>query len=121
MIKFALILLVLLLDYLVYRYGKRLSFQQKTVKIKGRSLKKTFAEKRAQLQEKTKQLEKEIQEEEDDFDDFIDKETFNFLLIGIIATFLFLLIGLFTGNPLYFYLIIFLITTLVYVYYSKMQ
>ncbi|MCS4239208.1 hypothetical protein [Myroides odoratus] len=122
MIKFIFLLLVLLLDYLSYRYGKsQIAMQRKSIKFKRRSLQKTWSEKRAQLEEKTKQLEREIKEEEDDFDDFIDKDTFNFLLAGAIATLLFLIVGLFTGNPLYFYLIIFLITTLVYVYYTKIQ
>lgn len=122
MIKFIFLLLVLLLDYLSYRYGKsQIAMQRKSIKFKRRSLQKTWSEKRAQLEEKTKQLEREIKEEEDDFDDFIDKDTFNFLLAGAIATLLFLVVGLFTGNPLYFYLIIFLITTLVYVYYTKIQ
>ena len=122
MIKFVFLLLVLVLDYLSYRYGKsQLAMRRKTIKVKRRSLQKTWAEKRAQLEEKTKQLEREIKEEEDDFDDLIDKDTFNFLLAGAIATLLFLIVGLFTGNPLYFYLIIFLITTLVYVYYTKIQ
>ncbi len=114
-------MLVLLLDYLGYRYGKsRLTMRRKTVKFKGKSLQKTWSEKRALIEEKTKKLEREMKEE-DEFDDLIDKETFNFLLAGAIATLLFLIIGLFTGNPLYFYLIVFLITTLVYVYYSKLQ
>lgn len=122
MIKFVFLLLVLLLDYLSYRYGKsQIAMQRKSIKVKRRSFQKSWSEKRAQLEEKTKQLEREIKEEEDDFDDFIDKDTFNFLLAGAIATLLFLVVGLFTGNPLYFYLIIFLITTLVYVYYTKIQ
>lgn len=122
MIKLILIVLVLLVDYLGYRYGRaQLSVQHKAIRTKGKSLQKTWSEKKAQLEEKTKQLEREIKEEEDDFDDLIDKDTFNFLLAGAIATLLFLIVGLFTGNPLYFYLIIFLITTLVYVYYSKLQ
>lgn len=122
MIKIALLLLVLLLDYLGYRYAQScLSSQGQSKQIRSRALRKTWVKKKAKLQEKTQQLEKEMKEEEDEFDDIIDKETFNFLLIGAIATVLFLLVGLFTGNPLYFYLLIFLITTLVYVYYSKMQ
>lgn len=122
MIKIALLLLVLLLDYLGYRFGRSyLSSQGKTKKTSGPTFRKTWAEKKAKLQEKTQQLEKERKEEEDEFDDIIDKETFNFLLIGATATVLFLIVGLFTGNPLYFYLLIFLITTLVYVYYSKLQ
>ncbi|MGG5506109.1 MULTISPECIES: hypothetical protein [unclassified Myroides] len=122
MIKFVFLLLVLLLDYLGYRYGKsQLSARTKAKKTKNQSLKRTWVEKKAQLQERTQQLEKEMREEEDEFDDFIDKETFNFLLIGAVATFLFLIIGMFTGNPLYFYLLIFLITTLVYLFYNKMQ
>lgn len=122
MIKVILIVLVLLVDYLGYRYGRaQLSVQRKAVTSKGKSLQKNWSEKKAQLEEKTKRLEREIKEEEDDFDDLIDKDTFNFLLAGAIATLLFLIVGLFTGNPLYFYLIIFLITTLVYVYYSKLQ
>lgn len=122
MIKIALLLLVLLLDYLGYRYVQScLSSQGQSKQIRSRALRKTWAEKKAKLQEKTQQLEKEMKEEEEEFDDIIDKETFNFLLIGATATVLFLLVGFFTGNPLYFYLLIFLITTLVYVYYSKMQ
>lgn len=122
MIKVALLLLVLLLDYLGYRYGHSyLSSQGKAKQIRSSALQKTWAEKKAKLQEKTQQLEKEMKEEEEDFDDLIDKETFNFLLIGAVATVLFLVVGLFTGNPLYFYLLIFLITTLVYIYYSKLQ
>ncbi|MBB1150420.1 hypothetical protein H4K35_09850 [Myroides sp. NP-2] len=122
MIKVALLLLVLLLDYLGYRYGHSyLSSQGKAKQIRSNALQKTWAEKKAKLQEKTQQLEKEMKEEEEDFDDLIDKETFNFLLIGAVATVLFLVVGLFTGNPLYFYLLIFLITTLVYIYYSKLQ
>ena len=123
MIKIALLLLVLLLDYLGYRYGKsQLAVQQEVRKLKGKSMKKTWAEKKAQLQERTQQLEREMkEEEEEDLDDFIDKESFNFLLIGLVATFLFLIIGMFTGNPLYFYLLIFLITTLVYLFHNKVQ
>jgi len=122
MIKVVLLLLVLLLDYVGYRYAKsRLSTQKDALTRRKEALKKTLAQKRARLEAKTKELEKELKEEEDELDDFIDKETFNFLLLGLVATFLFLLIGLFTGNGLYFYLLIFLITTLVYVYYSKMQ
>lgn len=122
MIKIVLILLVLLVDYLGYRYGKsRLAMSSRKLQVHRKSLQKTWTEKRAQLEEKTKQLERELKEEEDEFDDLIDKETFNFLLAGAIATLLFLIVGLFTGNPLYFYLIIFLITTLVYVYYTKIQ
>lgn|GEM_PF-4004509 len=122
MIKLILILLVLLIDYLGYRYGRAQLFLQHSVgTTKGKSIQNTWSKKKAQFEEKAKQLEREIKEEEDDFDDLIDKDTFNFLLAGAIATLLFLLVGLFTGNPLYFYLIIFLITTLVYVYYSKLQ
>lgn len=122
MIKFALILLVLLLDYLGYRYGKsRLCKRKQALLIRRKSIHTAWAKKKKQLQEKTKQLEKEIKEEEEEWDDLLDKETTNFLLLGAVATLLFLLVGLFTGNPLYFYLTVFLITTLVYVYYSKLQ
>ncbi len=54
-------------------------------------------------------------EDWDDIDDLVDKEEFDFLLIGIIATVLFLLVGFFTGNTIYFYLMIFIISAIVYI------
>lgn len=79
---------------------------------------KQFDSKEEYLQYKREKekLREEAEEEEWD-DDFIDKESFNFLFIGAIATILFLVFGLFTGNAFYLILVVFIITAALYLYY----
>ncbi|MTH29317.1 hypothetical protein GJV77_05200 [Myroides pelagicus] len=60
--------------------------------------------------------EKELEEEEWE-DELMDKESFNFLFLGFIATLLFLIVGLFTGNDLYWNMILFLITAFLFLHY----
>lgn len=63
--------------------------------------------------------EEELRELEEEWDDeLIDKKSFNFLFIGAVATILFLIFGLFTGNSFYFVLILFVITAVIYLYFS---
>ncbi|KUF39365.1 hypothetical protein HX017_01515 [Myroides marinus] len=78
---------------------------------------KSFDTKEEYLQYK-REKEKALQEEEEEWDDdFIDKQSFNFLFAGAVATILFLVFGLFTGNSFYFILMIFIITAVLYLYF----
>lgn len=78
---------------------------------------KSFDTKEEYLQYK-KEKEKMLQDEEEEWDDdLIDKDSFDFLFIGAVATILFLVFGLFTGNSFYLMLVVFIITAVLYIYY----
>jgi len=78
---------------------------------------KRFNTKEEYLQYKREQEEMLREEEEEWDDDLIDKKSFDFLFIGVVATVLFLACGLFTGNPFYFVLMIFVITAILFLHY----
>ena len=63
-----------------------------------------------------KALEKEIEEEEA-ISDQEDNDAVDFLFIGGIGTILFVFFGLFTGELIYYFLVLFIITAVVFVYY----
>ncbi|MTG98133.1 MULTISPECIES: hypothetical protein [Myroides] len=70
------------------------------------------------LEYKKEKEEEDFLEDDEEWDDeLIDKKSFNFLFVGAIATILFLFFGLFTGNTIYFILILFVITAILYLYY----
>lgn len=81
-----------------------------------------YYEEREKVLKKEKEEEREaeplLEEEEEEWDDdFIDKKSFDFLFLGAVATILFLICGLFTGNSFYFILVLFIITTMLYLYF----
>lgn len=78
---------------------------------------KRFDSKEEYLQYKREKEKLREEEEEEWDDDFIDKESFDFLFIGAVATILFLVFGLFTGNTFYLILVVFIITAALYLYY----
>jgi hypothetical protein len=76
---------------------------------------KTFKNKDEYLKYKEEQefLEKDLEE---GLEKFIDKNTYKFIVAGLIATVLFLVFGLFKDNILYLYILVFLITAVLFVF-----
>ncbi len=108
--------ILLCIDYAVIRNAENISIASISYATK-KDLSQINADHFKSNEEKQDDFFSTNEDEEDDwdeFDDLIDKEEFNFLLIGVIATVLFLLFGFFTGNAMYFYLMIFIISAAVY-------
>ncbi len=78
---------------------------------------KSFKSSEEYLEYKRKEKELLKEEEEEWDDELIDKKSFDFLFIGAVATILFLIFGLFTGNPFYFIVILFVITAALFLHY----
>lgn len=73
----------------------------------------------AYIDKKNKELDKREQDlEQDSMDDFIDSKSFNFIVVGAVATLLFLVTGILTGNALYLTLMLFIITALIFLFFS---
>lgn len=108
--------ILLCVDYAVIRNAENISIARISYAIK-KDLSQINADHFKNNEEKQEDFfstDKNEEEDWDEFDDLIDKEEFNFLLLGVIATVLFLLFGFFTGNAMYFYLMIFIISAGVY-------
>lgn len=53
---------------------------------------------------------------EDELEELVDKNTYKFLTAGLLATILFLIFGFFTDNVLYLYIMLFIITAILFVF-----